>query len=614
MKNMRIATKLLVCFGGVAIVLAALAGMLMFDMSRMNTLSDTVISNRLPKVVLADELGIAVANYGTFQRAHILSPEPARRAMLEERLQQLGAVIHDHLKTLDAIIAVPAARAHLSAGQAAWRDYEAKAIQVRQLSRDAKNDEALAELRSADARFDDLQTEMAKLSEFEVGLAKGAGTDANEVYKNTLKVAMAALAVAFGLIAGILVLLIRAIAKPLVGMTKAMGELAAGNMSAEVPVDPRADEVGDLAKAMAMFRDQLAEAERSKQRQTDMLVSSVGTGLGQLADGNLTTRIDADLTGPFAKLKENFNHAVGTLQATMRSIAEGAGGINTGAGEIRQASDDLSHRTEQQAASLEETAAAIDQLTAAVRQTAEGADRANALVGEARADAEQGGQVVRRAIEAMSGIERGSNEISEIISVIDGIAFQTNLLALNAGVEAARAGDAGRGFAVVASEVRALAQRSADAAKDVKARVLSSSDQVNTGVQLVSETGRSLERIIVRVGDISQLVSEIAGAAQQQSTGLHEVNTAVGEMDSVTQQNAAMVEQATAAARSLAGEAAEFTRQVARFNLGDGASAAVARSPVHALQQRADQAIRRPAKPARGNAAVAIADDDWSNF
>jgi methyl-accepting chemotaxis protein len=289
--------------------------------------------------------------------------------------------------------------------------------------------------------------------------------------------------------------------------------------------------------------------------------------------------------------------------------------VSAGAADIGQSSDDLSRRTEQQAASLEETAAAMDEITAAVKKTAEGANRADGVVGEARHEAEQSGDVVRRAVAAMTGIERSSAEISDIITVIDGIAFQTNLLALNAGVEAARAGDAGRGFAVVASEVRALAQRSAEAAKDVKTRNLASSEQVDVGVELVGETGKALDRIIVRIGEISGLVSTIATSAEQQATGLQQVNTAVSEMDGVTQQNAALVEESNAAARDLSDEADTLARQVARFRVGERAAPVVQAVPaVHKLQDRVAKASRRIARPARGNAAVAVREDDWSAF
>ena len=258
----------------------------------------------------------------------------------------------------------------------------------------------------------------------------------------------------------------------------------------------------------------------------------------------------------------------------------------------------------------------MDEITSTVRSTAERAVRADNAVRSARDEAEHSGDVVRRTVDAMSGIERTSDEISQIISVIDGIAFQTNLLALNAGVEAARAGDAGKGFAVVASEVRALAQRSAEAAKDVKARITASSVQVTAGVQLVGETGAALGRIIGKIGEINGLVSEIAASAEQQATGLQQINTAVLEMDGVTQQNAAMVEEATAAARSLASEVDGMSRRVARFRLGGAPVALVL--PVHELQHRAAMAdrsvARTAAQPTTGKTLLAVADDDWSSF
>lgn len=259
----------------------------------------------------------------------------------------------------------------------------------------------------------------------------------------------------------------------------------------------------------------------------------------------------------------------------------------------------------------------MEEITTTVNKTAKDAARANGIVSDARSDAEEGGDVVKRAVGAMGDIERSSSEISEIIAVIDGIAFQTNLLALNAGVEAARAGDAGKGFAVVASEVRALAQRSADAAKDVKARITRSGEQVSIGVELVSDTGKSLQRIIGRIGEISDLVSEITTAAEQQANGLQQVNVAVAEMDSVTQQNAAMVEQSTAASRSLLSDADELNSAVSRFTVGTAHKPVQAASTpvVHQLQHRAALAGRRIAAiPSRaGNAAVAV-QGDWSEF
>ena len=403
-----------------------------------------------------------------------------------------------------------------------------------------------------------------------------------------------------------------------VGTVVRMEGLARGDFDSPIAYTEYKDCVGRMTKAMEVFRTNgitVAEATAEQQQ----VVAGLGAGLAKLAASDLSHRIEEPFSADYERLRVDFNRAMDAVAEVMAAVMEATSGINNGASDIRQASDDLSQRTEQQAASLEETAAAMDEITGTVRETATGASRANAVVGEARQEAEQSGDVVRRAVDAMSGIERGSAEISEIISVIDGIAFQTNLLALNAGVEAARAGDAGKGFAVVASEVRALAQRSADAAKDVKAKIMASSAQVAAGVELVSETGRALQRIIGRIGEISSLVGSIATSAEQQATGLQQVNTAVSEMDGVTQQNAAMVEQATAAARSLAEEADELARQVARFTLAEGQRAAASTLPVHKLQSRAAEAGRKIARSARrraggGSAAVAVAEDDWSDF
>jgi methyl-accepting chemotaxis protein len=313
-----------------------------------------------------------------------------------------------------------------------------------------------------------------------------------------------------------------------------------------------------------------AEAERAaRAAEQANVVSTVGAGLKQLADGNLTTRLSTPFAAEYEDLRNDFNDAMSKMQAAMSTIANSAGGIQSGAAEISQAADDLSRRTEQQAASLEETAAALDEITATVKKSAQGAAEANTVVATARKDGEASGDIVRRAVGAMGEIERSAKQINQIIGMIDEIAFQTNLLALNAGVEAARAGDAGRGFAVVASEVRALAQRSAEAAKQIKGLISESSQQVESGVELVGEAGDSLVRILEQIGRISQLVSEISSSAQEQSTGLSQVNTAVNQMDQVTQQNAAMVEESTAASKSLAKESSDLAALVSEFNIGE---------------------------------------------
>ena len=340
------------------------------------------------------------------------------------------------------------------------------------------------------------------------------------------------------------------------------------------------------------------------------VVNAVAGGLASLAEGDLRVRLSQAFTAEYEPLRVDFNAAVTQLQSTMGVIVGSTAALKSGAGEVTQAADDLSRRTEQQAASLEETAAALDEITATVRKTAEGARAAREMVSATKIHAEHSGQVVQDTVKAMSAIEESSRQIAQIIGVIDEIAFQTNLLALNAGVEAARAGDAGRGFAVVASEVRALAQRSAGAAKEIKTLISSSSGHVGTGVTLVDETGRSLVRIVDQVAKINAVVCEIAASAEEQAAGLAQVNTAVNQMDQVTQQNAAMVEESTAASHGLAQDTAELEKLTAKFQIA--ATAPEPRgAPIHRM---AKQARPRLAAAKRTALAHAAEPSDWEEF
>ncbi len=311
------------------------------------------------------------------------------------------------------------------------------------------------------------------------------------------------------------------------------------------------------------------EQDRARVAQEDaVIVQSLALSLKRLAEGDLTSTMAADLPEKAEALRADLNTTVEGLRSVMQSVVKAVTNVKARSDEISTAAVYLSGRTEQQAASLEETATALHEITATVRRTAEGATHAREVVDAAKTDAEHSGAVVRQAVEAMGSIEKSSGQIGQIIGVIDEIAFQTNLLALNAGVEAARAGDAGRGFAVVASEVRALAQRSTEAAKEIKALISASAGHVGQGVKFVAQTGAVLERIVGQVSEINRTVADMAASAGEQAKGLDQVNSAINEMDQATQQNAAMVEESTAATQALAREAEELSRVVERFKVG----------------------------------------------
>lgn len=296
------------------------------------------------------------------------------------------------------------------------------------------------------------------------------------------------------------------------------------------------------------------------------VVDQLGNALAALAKSDLTPHVD-NLPAEYGRIQADFNVAISSLQDVINSVIVSVRAISSGSQEIHSASDDLARRTEQQASALAETASAMKEITTIVGETAQNATFANEAITSAHKEAEHGGDVVQSAVSAMGAIEASSGQINEIISVIDGIAFQTNLLALNAGVEAARAGEAGKGFAVVASEVRGLAQRSADAAKDIKQLIDTSRLNVSRGVQMVDATGQALSSIVSRISELRSVIEEIARSAQAQAANLGQINTAVSNMDQMTQQNAAMVEQSNAAARSLSEQANQLTDQVSRFRL-----------------------------------------------
>ena len=484
----------------------------------------------------------------------------------------------------------------------------------------------------------DLNAGNNKINDANAQMVKDLTAESNSTL--WMMIGLGALAVLLGVSISVWISVAK-ISRPLEALQRVMRSLANGDLTAVVPGQERKDEIGAMANTVQVLKanavktvtmeagivaDRAAaeatrsqeEAEKAREAAEDQVAfEALQQGLDALTHGNLTHQITAMLAPKTQRLKDDFNLTATRLRETISTISVSIRNITTGTAEIGRASDDLSRRTENQAASLEQTAAALDEITATVRKTSEGATGAQTIVSAAKADAERSSGVMRDAVSAMSAIESSAQQIGQIIGVIDEIAFQTNLLALNAGVEAARAGDAGRGFAVVASEVRALAQRSAQAAKEIKQLISTSSQQVGRGVELVSETGSSLERIVVHVAGFYTAINDIAASTKEQASALAEINTAINQMDQVAQQNAAMVEQSTAASHSLTNETVELDRLTSYFQIGARQSRpsappakAPAAPPARAARQPALKVVAgRGAQPASAAAA-----ENWEEF
>lgn len=602
LSNARIASKILLALSLFVLLCAGLTGWSIIQARVMAANTQRLVANQAQSLFLAASAQEASMRLDQLAFAIVVSATPEQTEKIQDRFKEEVAGQKEALDSLMSLLGGAEAEKLAGAVQSVQQfQVQEQRIHDLKLAGDTAGATALL-LGPAEKSFaetDDAFDGLVAAQRKDLGAGAAVAKRLASTVAWTLTLSSLVGTAAIGALA---LLLVRSqITRPLSFLTDAMSRLAAGEVETELPSSDRRDEIGEMAGALSVFKDGLIDRNRlaaqaavahqaseEKLRQTEAafhvagqdqsaVVGALAEALRSLAAGDLTARVTVEVATTYQMLKDDFNAAIRTLDEAMNVIATNAASITSGAGEVSQAADDLSRRTEHQAATLEQSAAALDDITATVKRTAEDAGQANSVVASARLDAEKSGEVVRQAVAAMKEIEASAARVTQIIGVIDEIAFQTNLLALNAGVEAARAGEAGRGFAVVATEVRALAQRSAGAAKEIKALISTSSRQVEGGVDLVGQTGEALDRIVIHVSQITDLVAAISVSAEKQSVGLVQINSAVSQMDHVTQQNAAMVEQSTAASHSLAMEARELTNLVGRFRIKGGQGRPMAR-------------------------------------
>ena len=615
MRRPNIKSSLLLIFSGIALLFGLVAYLAVDGLRNTNGSTEEIATRWLPSVQASQTINLNMTNLRLAYRDHIIAQTEPEKKTREEAIAVAESTIRKSVDAYIPLISSDRERDLLKTIKESVEGYIASSAQLLVLSRANKTEEAGKYLGGEMRAYSDkLKEATATLVELNVSGSNQAAELSKTVFASIEFYLLAAIGFAGLLVLGAVFFVLTGIANPIIGITAAMRRLAEGDTASEIPFAGRADEIGSMAEAVEIFRQAAitnkrmameADASRSRteadriaaqnQAEADaserlrIATSGLAAGLKRLADGDLAFQLNETFAPDFEALRHDFNQSVTQLGATLRAISESIGTIDEGTREISSGASDLSKRTEQQAASLEETAAALEEITANVSNSTKRTEETRKVATEANHSAVISADVVSHAEEAMERIETSSQQISNIISVIDEIAFQTNLLALNAGVEAARAGEAGKGFAVVAQEVRELAQRSASAAKEIKGLIQNSSKEVESGVKLVRDTGQALKTIGGFITQINQHMDSIATSAKEQSIGLSEVNGAVNRMDQSTQQNAHMVQQSTAASDSLAQEAQKLRELVAQFRLDDAgfSQSAALRSTARSMAQPA---------------------------
>ena len=612
-KGLGISAKMLGSFTVLLGVMGAIGAFSLTKIEQVNSVSTEMSDRALPASQTIGDLHAYTSQFRIKLRDQLDATTPERKAKQEKLIRNARKAIDDLMAKYEPLLTTDEQQSAFNKLKTDWATYLGQTDRILKLS-DA-NDASANDLFNADALegFYAVEDDILQLTDLNSKSVDALDAKSQAIYAQARKMDIGAIGAGLAMALVLLFVLMRTVARPVRKMSEAVSQLVEGDLSVEIPGVGRRDELGSLAKALDSFKalfqaDQehnRLEAERA--RETQGTIDDIGKGLSALAEGNLGYRVREDATGPLAKLHHDYNDAVSKLAHVLGDIINGCNIIRDGTGEIAQASDDLSQRTEHQAESITLASKALDEFSGSVKHAADNARQTSTRLGVARSSAANVDETAKRAVVAMRAIEASSKEMTDIIATIDGLAFQTNLLALNAGVEAARAGPSGAGFAVVATEVRHLAQRSAEAAGSIRNLVTTSSTQISEGVSLVESSGEALQQVVSEVAAVAGLVDEIAGETEKQAQGIQEISQMMASMDSVTQQNAAMVEQSTASARNLSSETVRLVGQLGLFRIESAAPG---------QQGRRAQSARHTSQAAPafvGNLAVRI-EDDWAEF
>ncbi len=597
MKRPSIRLLLGAVFAAILLTSGAISYASLSGLSNTNDATRQFSENWMPSINLVNALNTATSDQRIAEAAHILSKTKDEMAVAERDIAAVSSSIASLRHRYEPLISSPEERATYDKFATQWAAYTQLISQVIALSRQNMNEQATLLFRGkGKTLFDEASDTLSALVDINQKGADAAYQESQAAYSKTQLISILLTALTFVIVAGSTIFAFLGISKPLRRITQAIGALAAGDTQSPIPFRERADEIGLIAGGIEVFRQAAvtkAELEKQAEEARDaagrtaaaraqadaeaaerlrVVTEALAAGLQRLAASDISFQIEQEFAPEFEGLRHDFNGSIQKLSSVLSGITQSIIVLNDGTQEIASGANDLSRRTEQQAAALEETAAALEQITGNVAGSAERTNDARRVALNANQAAADSAEVVSQAVDAMQMIEKSSTQIFDIIGVIDEIAFQTNLLALNAGVEAARAGEAGKGFAVVAQEVRELAQRSAQAAKEIKVLIQNSSQHVQSGVRLVCSAGEALQTIGGFIRNINDEMDAIALAANEQKTGLAEINVAVNQMDETTQKNAAMVEQTTHAAGTLAEQAETLRSLVATFRIMEQAS------------------------------------------